>query len=908
MKITAFMGSIHGAWLNSAKPSDFEGHVFLSRDLEDETFRDSALKALNEADLTLFYDSGEPSMAFVKDALANLEPGRRFIQLSWEPSQWGGTEEPWVNAQAQRYLTQGGPQNPSRLWAFLKALAEGSPHEAPEPLILPAWGLYHPQAPQPAYEELKDFLAWADARPTNASLNHGAVGIIFHRIYWSVGQTAIEDRIIEALEAEGLKVLPFFVDWSEDPSQGQEALAKLEKAFDGSHGPKIDVIVKLVSTLSSPGQGHEKAELFEDSPARWSVRLFKKLNVPVLQPLVSWSQNIEQWEKDPLGLGRESAWSMAMSEFEGAIEPFFVGGTLRQGLPTGTPAPRQPHWERIQRLAQRARSWANLAHTPPKDRKVAFILHNNPCGSVEGTIGVAAGLDSAQSLVKLAQAMKEVGYSVDVPQSGPELLKEILEKKAISEFRWTAAPEIVARGGALALIDPEGYNRYFASFPEKVKEEIIKTWGHPPGETIDEVPPAMLHEGRIIVAGLKLGPNAVVLPQPKRGCAGSRCDGRVCRILQDPLIAPPHQYLATYRWLQDPQGFGAHIIIHLGTLGNLEYLPGKSAGLSESCSPDLALYQSPNLYVYDSWDTGPGLTAKRRSYAVLDDHLPPAMRLAQTPKALMELEELMSQSQKNPEDPDKTAVTREAIREKILEAKLENTLGPLDGDFGELAIRIRRFLGLVSGSLVEDGLHVLGDIPEGERLTSLVAAILLFESGDSPGLRSLLAKEAGLDLLALLEDPSALTPQGATNTRILEDFDNKGTKIVSAIIAGGALEAIERELGGQSASPETWTALIYRAQNILARVKACREILTALTALNAGYVEPGPSGNLSRGQEEALPTGRNFFAHDPRHLPTQRAYKIGQQLAEATIKKHLEDEGRFPESVAFFWISADLLQ
>ena len=137
---------------------------------------------------------------------------------------------------------------------------------------------------------------------------------------------------------------------------------------------------------------------------------------------------------------------------------------------------------------------------------------------------------------------------------------------------------------------------------------------------IDEVPAAMVKDGKIIITGRPLGKNAVICVQPKRCCAGARCDGRVCLILHDPLVPPPHQYLATYRWLQEPEGFGADLIVHVGTHGNLECLPGKSVGLSESCLPDLALRYVPHVYFYNSDVTSDGMVAKRRSYAVLIDH------------------------------------------------------------------------------------------------------------------------------------------------------------------------------------------------------------------------------------------------------------------------------------------------
>lgn len=157
--------------------------------------------------------------------------------------------------------------------------------------------------------------------------------------------------------------------------------------------------------------------------------------------------------------------------------------------------------------------------------------------------------------------MKEVGYEVYPPESGKALIEEIMNKKALSEFRWTTVEEIVSKGGALALVEVEEYLEWFEELPEKTRERMILAWGNPPGEYKNGIPPAMVYEGKIVITGVKFG-NVVVCVQPKRGCAGPRCDGQVCKILHDPDVPPPHQYIATYKWLS--RKFKAHAIVHVG--------------------------------------------------------------------------------------------------------------------------------------------------------------------------------------------------------------------------------------------------------------------------------------------------------------------------------------------------------
>jgi len=236
--------------------------------------------------------------------------------------------------------------------------------------------------------------------------------------------------------------------------------------------------------------------------------------------------------------------------------------------------------------------------------------------------------------------MKEAGYAVDPPENGKELIDTIMERKAISEFRWTTVDEIVKKGGVLAHVSVDEYKKWFDMFPEKVRDRMSGAWGYPPGEEVNGVPAAMVYNGKILVTGVEYG-NAVVCVQPKRGCAGPRCDGRVCKILHDPDVPPPHQYVATYRYLQDT--WGADAIVHIGTHGNLEFLPGKSTALSESCFPDITIGYLPHLYIYNADNPPEGTIAKRRSYATLVDHMQTVMTQGGLYEDLEELDRFLGE-------------------------------------------------------------------------------------------------------------------------------------------------------------------------------------------------------------------------------------------------------------------------
>ena len=198
-------------------------------------------------------------------------------------------------------------------------------------------------------------------------------------------------------------------------------------------------------------------------------------------------------------------------------------------------------------------------------------------------------------------------YAVECRRAG-RLIDDIMNRKAIA----ISAGHRLPRSSGRARSCPGGAGgdaAWFETLPHAVRTRIVETWGQPPGE-------AMVYEGKIVVTGVRYG-DAIVCVQPKRGCAGSQCDGEVCKILHDPDIPPTHQYLATYRYIEEV--FGADAIIHVGTHGNLEFLPGKSVALSDACYPDIAIGTIPHLYIYNADNPPEGTIAKRRKHAVLVD-------------------------------------------------------------------------------------------------------------------------------------------------------------------------------------------------------------------------------------------------------------------------------------------------
>ncbi|OAG28768.1 cobaltochelatase subunit CobN [Thermodesulfatator autotrophicus] len=833
--------------------------MWATKRLEEPDTLEEFIAAAKEADLVLLYATSD---GFWEELASQLQERLPYVPVIWsgfESSFWerslGGIE---TGATVYRYLLYGGEENLKNLLRYLAREGLGISVDYALPKELPWMGIYHPQAPG-YFESLKDYLAWYGGDPEAPW-----VGLLFSRQYWVNGDLAVEETVIKALEEEGINVLPVFTYSLEDKALGTKGSRGAVEAFffDEKGKPVIDALVKMIPFFL----GTRSRALSDPSASTSGVELLKKLNVPVFQPLGLYSQTEEEWSKNPKGLGYEISWALAMPEFEGVIEPLVIHAVSREEDPeTGTILEeRKPIKERIKRLAERIASWLALRRTSPEKRKLVFVLHNNPCASVEATVGGAANLDALESVVRILKDLKNKGYNIeDIPESGEALAQEILARKAISEFRWTTVEEIVAKGGALDLIPLDQYLRWWQEFPEEVRQKIENAWGKPPGEPKDGVPAAMVYKGKIVVTGLRFG-NVLVCVQPKRGCAGPRCDGKVCKILHDPDIPPPHQYLATYRYFEEV--FGAHAVIHVGTHGNLEFLPGKGAGLSEKCFPDLTIHRLPHLYIYNADNPPEGVIAKRRSYAVLVDHMQTVMQEAGLYGELEVLSRYLDEYEKSSYGDKARAHTLEHLIEDTLKKaglyeEVKAALKPGD-DFSKVVQVTHETLERLKQSQVQDGLHIFGEVPKGERLAKFIRAIVRYDLNENPSWRKIWEEDKGWS--ALVE-------------------------------------------GDLSPNFSEYADLWARVEDLKARIMASREREALLHALEGGYVPPGPSGLITRGRDDVLPTGRNFYSLDPRRVPTQAAYRVGTRLAEAVIEKYLKEHGSYPENIALYWMANDIM-
>ncbi|MCD6489303.1 MAG: cobaltochelatase subunit CobN [Thermodesulfobacterium sp.] len=796
MKIIAivwqsYYNMLYKASKNLKNLIDIEVHSARALNLNYERFEE-VLKDLEKTNLVFLYRSNEPIWEALEKEIKGKKLKVKIVCLGHDPSYWLlSNVSAEILSKAYKYLVINGEKNLTNMFKFLLKEVLNIEIDYEEPEEVPWEALYHPEAKK-LFKTIGEYLSWYK-NYWGGKEAKGTVGILFSRHYWINGNTEVEDTLIEELEKKSFKVISGFAYSVKDKALGTKSSGEvvLEWFLDEKGNSRVDAFIKLISFFlgTSRKKSFDKKETAFDG-----IEILKKLNVPCFCPVSSYYKIIEEWEKEELNL--DIGWSIALPEFEGVIEPVIISAQVNG---EADERKRMPISERIKKFVSRIERWIELKKTPLEERRIAFVLHNNPCASVEATVGGAAHLDSLESVVQIMRKMKKAGYKVEnIPESGKALIEKIMQKKAISEFRWTTVEEIVEKGGAIAFVPVEKYLEWFSELPEKTQKRMCEAWGNPPGEWKKSVPPAMVYDGKIVVTGLSFG-NVTVHVQPKRGCAGAKCDGRVCKILHDPDVPPPHQYVATYKWIS--REFKAHAIVHVGTHGNLEFLPGKGLALSSACFPDIGIDTIPHLYIYNADNPPEGTIAKRRSYAVLVDHMQTVMTESGIYEELEELDRLIGEYEETKlKDPAKLHILQRLIFETLKKSNLDKeikikwqrkklAISELTHEelheipFDSVVKEVHERLSLIRNTQIQDGMHIFGRPPEGDRRADFIYAIMRYDAGKEVSLRKEIAKLLGYDLKELLQNQNKFDPKSKKSYgAILEEIDKIGKEVIKEVI------------------------------------------------------------------------------------------------------------------------------
>ena len=702
--------------------------------------------------------------------------------------------------------------------------------------------------PQPATE-----LPKAGIYRDTSSPRPPLAAITFYRSVLEGAQTAPIDALIDALDARGIGSKAIYVASLKD-----QASVDLVRRSLASQPP--DIILNATSFAVASGGGTDPLAAHD---------------CPVLQVVLAGSSE-ENWRNSAQGLGpRDLAMNVVLPELDGRIMSRAISFKSDSHWHEPTQCrivTYKPVMDRIAFVADLAANWVRLRSTPSEHRKVAIILANYP--NKDGRIANGVGYDTPASTVAILDAMKEDGYTLaGYPASGNAIIEHLQAGTTNAAVRDDGSPE-------LSRAD---YLRYFNSLNNIIRTQITERWGEP-----ERDPFFVSGAFRLPV---RIYGHAAVAIQPARGY---NIDPK--STYHDPALVPPHGYLAFYFWIRHK--FAAHAIIHNGKHGNLEWLPGKANALTAECCPEVAHGPLPQLYPFIVNDPGEGTQAKRRTGAVIIDHLTPPLTRAETYGPLKDLEALVDEYYlASGLDHRRMSALKRDILDLTKASRLDLDAGFTGEDDDDLQ-RLDSYLCDLKEAQIRDGLHILGQSPEGRLEADLLVALTrvprgLGEARDQSLIRAL-AADFGFGsydpLICAMADPWTGPKPSALATLSPDPWRTNG-------------DTVERlELHAASftpAGPQSAVVLDEISSNVRPALRSCgpNEIANLLKGLGGRNVSPGPSGAPTRGRLDVLPTGRNFYSLDNRTVPTPTAWNLGKKSAEDLLTRHFQDFGHYPRAL-----------
>ena len=850
------------------------------------------------------------------------------------------------------YLDKGGTVNLANMARYLareyggRTSTDAWDGEVEDPIELPTEGVYHPDHPGATFEELRATFD-ADA-PT--------VGVWFYESHWTHENTRYVDAQVRTLESLGANALPVFCNPVTDDEQGdgegsKDAEWTVERYFtDDAGAPVVDAVLSsFMFSLSMSERGRDAAD---EGDGAEEVFL-DELGVPVIQTVTTMRSRSRYGASETGVMGFELALSVALPEFDGNVITHPISGKERLADDAGVgSAPKRhvPIDDRVDHAARLAVNWAELRHAPNAEKNVAVVLHNYP-PSDDG-IGTAFGLDSPESTVNLLDELAARGYDLggvagggsgvadegsgvagggdgSAPVADGAELIDALTAQLTLDDRWVAPDDV--RDRSVDTVSPAAYAEWFDDAAEGFREGVRDEWGDPPDRPF-------------AIPGVEFG-NVLVTVQPPRGFG---MDPE--KVYHDSDLWPPHDYVAFYGWLRN--AFDADAVVHLGTHGSLEWLPGKTVGLDSASAPDGLIDDLPNVYPYIVNNPGEGTQAKRRSYAAVVDYLTPVMSRAGSYDGLAELEDLARQyreaggTEARTDDGERLAtLIRETVDELDLAVELGiagevddavDVRGPdeagttlAEGDVAgdevpvdELVERVHAYLTDVKNTQIRLGLHTMGEPPADDRLVEYLVALTRLENPGGPSLREAVAGVLGVDYDRMLDAPGEYDATlGATYGEAADAVYETSLDLVRTLADHGFdLPASEGEAGPADATTmnllvvdidplgdarvaggahdDLREALAFIRDEVAPRVRGAEaEIPRTADALAGEYVPPGGSGAPTRGGVDLLPTGRNFYTLDPRKVPAKPAWAVGREVAADTLARHRDEAGEYPEEV-----------
>ncbi|MEL6259465.1 MAG: magnesium chelatase subunit H [Cyanobacteria bacterium J06626_6] len=769
---------------------------------------------------------------------------------------------------------------------------DGAPNDDPlafeEPVTYPDMGIWHPLAPE-MFEDIREYLNWYDSRTDIPEISRNpkapCVGIVLQRTHLVTGDEAHYVSIVQELEYLGAKVLPVFaggLDFSKpvdkyfyDPLKPSEAL--------------VDSVVSLTgfALVGGPArQDHPKA-----------IESLKRLNRPYMVSLPLVFQTTEEWETSDLGLHPvQVALQMAIPELDGAIEPIIMSG--RDGM-TGRAITLQ---DRVEAISTRALKWARLRKLPRTEKKLAITVFSFPPD--KGNVGTAAYLNVFGSIFRVMEEMKAQGYRIEeMPETAEELMQLVIND---AQAQYNSPNLNIAH--RMSVAEYEELTPY--------SERLEENWGPPPGQ--------LNTDGQnLLVYGKAFG-NLFIGVQPTFGY-----EGDPMRLLFSRSASPHHGFAAYYTYLE--KIWKADAVLHFGTHGSLEFMPGKQMGMSGKCYPDNLIGNTPNLYYYAANNPSEATIAKRRGYANTISYLTPPAENAGLYKGLKELSELIGSYQTLKEGgrglPIVNAIIEKARQvnlDKDIDLPAEDASGLSKEERDTLVGKVYIKLMEIESRLLPCGLHVVGEPPTAEEAIATLVNIAGLDrvEEEQKSLQRMIAESIGRDIDEIygnsdrgnLEDVQLLydinsAVRAAVTAMVEAQVNDDGRVSMKSMLSalklaggfGGAKDPWTKaihQLGYQNVENDSLKPLFEFLQFCLEQVVKDNELSALLSALDGEYILPGPGGDPIR-NPDVLPTGKNIHALDPQSIPTSAAVNSAKIVVDRLLERQrVENDGAYPETIA----------
>lgn len=737
-------------------------------------------------------------------------------------------------------------ENLRRFLIYAKVKYLGLPGEILPPVESEAIaGPYHPDH-EGFFPSVEEFLTWSASKGRDpAKLPRAAIAV--HRAHLEFQQPAVVDALVRAFEAKGVVAAGF--------TDGDPEAQKRLLAF------KPDVVIHTCHS-------GETAEFRE------------QLGVPHLHSLFFRRYSIDHWREHPVEgfTPSDAAFQVIGQEHLGAIEPLIGAGTIHGG---GGAEAFAPIPDRIDHIVARALSWVRLRHTPNAQKRIAFLYYDRELGQNELMRGSATGmfLNAPRSMIKVLQRMKAEGYALNaVPNDEDELIGWLLERGR--QYGLWNADELdrLARSGQAILVPEKTYREWFdRRVPEAVRGDVEKHWGPAPGKSM------VWQKGDerfIVIPRIDLG-NVILLPQPLRG------EGQDPTLLHSGTQPPPHNYIATYFWLEE--SFRANSLVHFGTHGSEFFLPSKPVGLSGRDWPDILMGAMPNINPWIIDNVGEVAPVKRRAYGITLGHLTPPIVTAGLSDDLLNLHGLIDKW-----DVLEEGALRETFRKQITEDVAKLNIGKEAG-LAEIAPKeplspedihkVAEYLHDIEGETTPVSLHVMGEPPREDLMVPFLTTIL---------------KKRFLDGLG------QIIPIPADAERLKGDRDiylrQKAEEAVELVVRRGAspADAIAAIGGkpGEALPPDVAKGLELAADLNRRFAETRQEIDNLLAAFDGRFIPPGPVNSPIR-NPGSVPTGRNLYMLNPEEVPTKPSWELGKKLVDETLERALKQNGKYPAKIGF---------